>query len=384
MGAFTLHMGKMVKHASGLRAVGAHNARKEGYESLSNPDMDPKRTYLNGALVPFPEGKTLDQVVDERIQAGYKGKKALRKDAVKCLEFVVSADKAFMDGGQGMAYLWKSLNWMQTRFGKENVVGAFVHQDEATPHLHVHVVPLTPEGKLSAKELTGGDGIVGRRKLQDMRSNFHINVAEGYGLDRGEVYDLGRQPPGWEDKDKKHKPTKEGKKNMAKVKELAVQADEDWRDLLKQKLKKKGFFEGENITLSKKEVEKLLDGYEVNKDDIDEFKGRLEEKINTLTKSATKSADELHEAREKVETLEKQVRRSDGELNHVKNEKYKLEAENKDLKKDKGTLQEKLDRVEKIGQKYEEKYPGFFDKWQGVKDELNKSKQKSAGVDFSR
>jgi len=377
-------MEKMVKHASGLRGIGAHNGRKPGYESLSNPDIDASRTHLNRALVGLPAGKTLDQVVDERIQAGYMGKKALRKDAVKCLEFVISGEGEFMRSSRGGAFLEHSLSWFQGRFGTENVVGAFIHNDETTPHMHVHVVPLTQDGRLSAKELTGGDGIVGRKKMQDMRENFYQNVAERYGLDRGEVYDLGRQPPGWEDKAKKHKSTNEYKADMAKVKELSVQEDEEWRSALRVKIKKTGFFESENMTLSKVEVEKLLDGYEVNAEDIAEFKGRLEDKINTLTKSATRSADELHETREKLETVQKHLSRSDGELNHVKTEKYKLEAENKDLKKDKGTLQEKLDRVAKIGQKYEEKYPGFLDKWQGVKDELNKSKQKSAGFDFSR
>lgn len=34
--------------------------------------------------------------------------------------------------------------------GKDNILGAAIHMDESTPHLHLDVVPLTSDGKLSS------------------------------------------------------------------------------------------------------------------------------------------------------------------------------------------------------------------------------------------
>ncbi|WP_251033333.1 plasmid recombination protein, partial [Escherichia coli] len=40
----------------------------------------------------------------------------------------------------------------EKKYGKDRVVAAVVHRDEATPHLSAFVVPLTQDGRLSAKE----------------------------------------------------------------------------------------------------------------------------------------------------------------------------------------------------------------------------------------
>ena len=37
--------------------------------------------------------------------------------------------------------------------GIENVINATVHMDEATPHMHLGIVPVTEDGRLSAKDI---------------------------------------------------------------------------------------------------------------------------------------------------------------------------------------------------------------------------------------
>jgi len=383
-GAFAIHVGK--KHLKttsiNVRNIGYEVGRKPGYHSVSNPDIDPEKTQFNKALVPFAGGN-LDFAIEERIKAGNRSGRAIRKDAVKCLELVISGDHDLMTGRSGITYLEHALTWVQGKYGKENVVGAHIHLDETTPHLHVHLVPFTPEGRLSAFELFGGTGVEGRKKLQNMRNNFHINCAERYGFSRGEVYDLEKKPPGHEDENKKHMTVAEFKKFKMETDKLKKQEDENFLMDIKLRTRKKkwgGLSEDvvEKVTFTNEEAEKLIAGYEINRDDIDEFKGRLEEKIDTLTKSATRSADELHETREKLEIVEKHLRRSDGELNHLKTEKYRLENENKSLKKEVEEQQKRISRVDKIGQIYEGKHPGFIAEWMSIKDGLNKS----TGLDF--
>lgn len=46
-----------------------------------------------------------------------------------------------------------SVGWAKQTFDEENVVGAHLHMDEQTPHLHVTVVPIvTTERKRKASE----------------------------------------------------------------------------------------------------------------------------------------------------------------------------------------------------------------------------------------
>lgn len=61
------------------------------------------------------------------------------------------------------------------------MVNAVVHLDEKTPHMHVVSVPITEDGRLSAKTLTSGS--MGFRQVQD---RFYKEVSKKYGLKRGE------------------------------------------------------------------------------------------------------------------------------------------------------------------------------------------------------
>lgn len=48
-------------------------------------------------------------------------------------------------------YFESSLDFIQKRYGKQNTLYAMVHMDEATPHMHIGVMPITEDNRLSAK-----------------------------------------------------------------------------------------------------------------------------------------------------------------------------------------------------------------------------------------
>ena len=73
----------------------------------------------------------------------------------------------------------KTLEEIEEKFGKENIISAKVHKDEKTPHLHIDLVPLTQEGKLSAKELFNKESL---RSLQDIAIDLK---KEGFDIERG-------------------------------------------------------------------------------------------------------------------------------------------------------------------------------------------------------
>ncbi len=173
-----------VKGASGGAGAYLHNERKKDH-SNTNPDINfdlSKTNYSHGI---YDESKTYNQRCEERIQQGYTGKRAVRKDAVKMLEFLVAPSDNSLDLNTSKAFLNDSYEWLCDRFGRENVIADTVHLDETTPHMHVVVVPLTKDGRLSAKDFTGT-----AVKLQKMQDDFFEKVSSKYGLKRGEKADL--------------------------------------------------------------------------------------------------------------------------------------------------------------------------------------------------
>lgn len=78
------------------------------------------------------------------------------------------------------AYFRRALDWLGERHGKENVLSAVIHRDEATPHMTVMTIPLDDRGRLNARALVGDRG-----KLSAMQTDFAEQVGQPHGLERG-------------------------------------------------------------------------------------------------------------------------------------------------------------------------------------------------------
>ncbi|WP_106476295.1 MobV family relaxase, partial [Escherichia coli] len=103
-------------------------------------------------------------------------------DAVLCVEYVMTASPEWWDKAtprQQAEFFARSEQWLVNKYGKDRVVAAVGHRDEATPHLSAFVVPLTQDGRLSAKEFIGG-----RSKMRDDQSTYAESVKK-LGLERG-------------------------------------------------------------------------------------------------------------------------------------------------------------------------------------------------------
>lgn len=71
-------------------------------------------------------------------------------------------------------------------FGEENIASFIVHLDEKNPHAHCVFVPITADGRLCAKEITGGKNKnEARQRMRELHTRF-AEVSRKYGLDRGE------------------------------------------------------------------------------------------------------------------------------------------------------------------------------------------------------
>ncbi len=108
-----------------------------------------------------------------------------RKGAVLCIEYLITASpEAFARHGGTMpdtgGYFDRAIAWLKARHGGANIVCAEIHLDETTPHLIAYVVPLTKDGRLSARDFLGGAA-----KLRKMQTDFHHWCGKPFGLSRG-------------------------------------------------------------------------------------------------------------------------------------------------------------------------------------------------------
>lgn len=173
------HMDKAKKGSSG--GLSNHIDRRNDQDREEH--IYPERTNQNFELV---ERKgSIDQMINDRLEEGYKGKKAIRRDAVTSCRFILSGSHEQMTKiGQNPKAIreWAEDNrkYFAKMYGEENIIRATVHMDEKTPHMHLVVVPLTPDGKLSAKEFTGT-----KTKLRALQTNYAKEVGAKWGMERG-------------------------------------------------------------------------------------------------------------------------------------------------------------------------------------------------------
>lgn len=136
------------------------------------PNADPEKTKNNQCVVRGDLEK-LKEMTEGRFS---------RKDNVQCIEFVLTASPEFFKtkSGKEKADFYNAANqWVESEFGKKNVLNSVLHLDESTPHLHIHVVPIDEKGKLNAKKWLGG-----RVKLRQLQDRFYEAVKD-FGLERG-------------------------------------------------------------------------------------------------------------------------------------------------------------------------------------------------------
>ena len=159
--------------------IEAHNERtKEKY--ASNPDVDTSRSKYNFHLVK-PPGKYRAESERQIAAAGCR----TRKDSIRMIETLFTASPEFFKGkkrAEIRVFFEEALHFLEQHQSKETIISAVVHMDEKTPHMHLSFVPLTEDGRLSAKEIVGN-----KKKLTQWQDRFWEHMVNKYpNLERGE------------------------------------------------------------------------------------------------------------------------------------------------------------------------------------------------------
>ena len=146
------------------------------FREIRTPNADAKRTHLNWTV-----GAGSSAEVVKAIKALLPQKR--RKDAVLCLEYLITASPSWFISTSGKAqdrFFERAIEWLKTRHNSKNIVCLNCQLDETSPHLVAYIVPITPDGRLTAKAFIGG-----RAQLSVMQTDFWNKVGKPFGLIRG-------------------------------------------------------------------------------------------------------------------------------------------------------------------------------------------------------
>lgn len=172
-----------------------HNARE--IVNNSNKDIDKTRTHLNYSLTPERSLSPQEYYKIRKKELYVYG----HKDVKTMAGWIVTAPKELHTPDEERAFFLSTYNFLEKRYGKENVVQAIVHYDEGKkeklidrwgkvqtdddgnpiytlaigrPHLHFDFIPVVADTnpKHSQSEKICANDVLNRRELQ----HFHTDL----------------------------------------------------------------------------------------------------------------------------------------------------------------------------------------------------------------
>ena len=175
---------RVSKVKSGTNTTGIQKHVQRENNNYENEDIDHSKTYLNYDLVNANK-QNFNNLIDEKIEQNYTGKRKIRTDAIKHIDGLITSDNDFFDNQtpeDTKQFFEYAKEFLEQEYGKDNLLYATVHMDEKTPHMHYGVVPITDDGRLSAKQVVGN-----KKALTEFQDRFNEYVNQrGYDLERGQ------------------------------------------------------------------------------------------------------------------------------------------------------------------------------------------------------
>jgi len=296
-----------------IKGIQIHNQREK--ESQTNPDIDESKLDLNYDLV-NPEPIDYNEKINRMIEEGVNTGKAVRKDAVKVASFLVTSDSEYfgtISEAEERRFFETAYEYFCDEYGKDNIAYAMVHKDEKTPHMHVGFVPITEDGRLSAKDFFGK-----KQQLVQLQDKFHKHMIEkGFDLERGVS------------SDRKHIESTRFKAETLNQKVLELQEKLKENLEIQTKLKK--------VEIPSKPLSNNPDVLMVPKIHLEELKKLAKAGVDVQNIRETFSL--VKQEKEKLRFENKMLKR---ELNIEKVSNERLENENATLKEENKSLKEQV------------------------------------------
>ncbi|HCM89653.1 MULTISPECIES: MobV family relaxase [Vagococcus] len=299
----------------------------------SNPDIDSERTYLNYDLCD-KEGD-MNQRLKNRLAEVYCFNRA---DVKVMADWIVTLPKSLEQETMSTQkeFFKSTVDFLNERYGNQNVLSATVHHDETTPHLHYAFIPVVFDEKKQREKVSAKE-VLTRKEL----SSFHQDLDNYLKQQIPHIYQegiLNNQTIGIDD--------------VKIIKKMAKEIAEKETELSQRKehINKK-IKEVKNIDVSTKNVyavqdqwnhltnqfEKTLFGKTIvdtkNLANLKEFMGGVQKEAE-LTKTTN------YNLNKKVKNLTEKIEKHTFQLEGRDNQINRLKQENRHLKQDLEETQE--------------------------------------------
>lgn len=153
------------------------------YVRFSNQSIDLDKTHLNYEL-----HNRNDNLSNYEFITAYAEKNNIlkRKDVNYLCNWVVTLPESLKNSSasEQKKFFEESYKFIGSRYGKQNVAFATVHQDEVTPHMHLGFVPVVYD-KSKGKTKVSAKEVVTRQDLQTFHKDLDRHMKKAFGRDVG-------------------------------------------------------------------------------------------------------------------------------------------------------------------------------------------------------
>lgn len=279
---------------------------------FTRSNIDPERTPRNRNLAP-DRGCSGPEFIEGRIQS-LELKRAPRKDAVRMCDCVLTLPKT-LDSSREEEFFASAYEFLSERYGVDNVISAWVHLDETTPHMHFAWVPVTPDGRLSAKD------VVSRNDLRTLHRDLQKHLESDLGCEVEVILD----------------PEKVGEKQLS---ELSQSQYVEVKKTI------------ERLVGTKQGLESDIERLERHRQEIQPAAETLSESLRTLSKARNdgKRAEglgiEIEGLRERISASEGEIRGLERDIERKESAIGGLEREIASKKLEVADLDERIEKAE--------------------------------------
>ena len=103
---------------------GAYRHNERIFKNHSNKDIDPNRSHLNYELTDRDRSVSYEKQIKNYVNETKISKRAIRKDAVLCDEWVITSDKKFFEDlnqEQVQEFFETAKKYFEEQYGKQNI-----------------------------------------------------------------------------------------------------------------------------------------------------------------------------------------------------------------------------------------------------------------------
>ena len=302
---------RMTDHYGRTQGDGVHR---------SNESINPERTSLNYNLAPDRPGGQL-AYLQQRLS---EVKVQKRADVKVLCDWIVTLPRWQPKPGQDVdpdqiqrRFFEATYRFLSERYGEQNVISAYVHMDETTPHMHFAFVPVVRDKKHPEREKVSAKERINRSELQTFHGDLERYIQEAIPQVSFEVLNDATRDGNRTVTELKREAEIRKQAEYAAATEQARQQAQDAQEQAEEMERRTETLQGEIGQLEQQQAEyaaateqarqQAQDAQE-NVDDLERRTGDLQGEIGQLEQRQAEYAAAAEQARQKAQNAQEQAK----------------------------------------------------------------------------